>query len=79
MDSTIINMGGNKPLRFILAIEKDMLTPSWMTTVDKIWLRVVAVKRRAQLLRVWSDSADTLSRPSGNSACSRGRISGRGR
>ena len=40
MDSTIINMGGNKPLRFILAIEKDMLTPSWMTTVDKIWLRV---------------------------------------
>lgn len=42
MDSTIINMGGNRPLRFILAIEKDMLTPSWMTTVDKIWLRVVA-------------------------------------
>lgn len=42
MDSTIINMGGNKPLRFILAIEKDALTPSWMTTVDKIWLRVVA-------------------------------------
>ena len=40
---------------------------------------LLEVKRHAQFLRVWNDSADTLSRPPGNSACNHVRISGRGR
>lgn len=41
MESKIINMGGDRPLQFILGIEQSTLTPSFMATIDELWMRVV--------------------------------------
>lgn len=41
MESKIINMGGDKPLQFIIGIEQSTLIPSFMTTVDELWMAVV--------------------------------------
>ena len=41
MESKIINMGGDKPLQFILGIEQQSKTPSWMATIDEFWLCIV--------------------------------------
>ena len=41
MESKIINMGGDKPLQFILGIEQTTMTPSFMATIDELWMSVV--------------------------------------
>ena len=41
MESKIINMGGDKPLQFIIGIEQSTLTPSFMATIDEFWMSVV--------------------------------------
>lgn len=41
MESKIINLGGDKPLQFILGIEKSTMTPSFMATTDEFWMRIV--------------------------------------
>ena len=41
MESKIINMGGDKPLQFIIGIEQSTLTPSFMATIDELWMSVV--------------------------------------
>ena len=41
MDTKVINMGGDKPIQFILGIEQSTLTPSWMATIDDLWLYIV--------------------------------------
>lgn len=41
MESKIINLGGDKPIQFILGIEKSSMIPSFMATIDEFWLRVV--------------------------------------
>lgn len=41
MDSKILNIGGDKPIQFILGIEQATMIPSWMATIDEIWLNIV--------------------------------------
>lgn len=40
MESRVVNIG-EKPIEFVLGIEKDTGTPSWIATIDEVWLSIV--------------------------------------
>ena len=41
MDKEIINMGGDRPMQFILGFEQSTMLPAWTTTIDDLWLYIV--------------------------------------
>lgn len=41
MESKVFNLGGDKPIQFILGIEQSTLVPSWIATIDEFWLLIV--------------------------------------
>lgn len=44
MDTKFLNFGGDKPMRFMLGIERSTMTPSWIGVVDELWLHDVGNK-----------------------------------